>query len=244
LDRYRVLLVEDEPIVARDMVRKLQKLGHEVVACAATGAAAVAQARQAAPDIVLMDIELAGPLDGIEAARRVREFARIPLVYLTAHGEGNALERAKSTMPDGYVLKPASDQALQVAMELAVHRYSAEHARERLGARGGPKHLSSSWHCNPSRTVLTTPNGVRVALTAHEGLLLGAMLSTPGENVPRETLFRALDYPDDVFGHQRLDALVSRLRAKVRSADPAADFPLRSRRLLGYVFVTEKPLRG
>jgi len=241
MEGYRVLLVEDEPIIALDVMQRLERLGHSTAAHVTSGHDAIARVREDAPDVVLMDIVLDGPLDGIETARQLRAIAQFPLLYLTAHGEDEALERAKETDPDGYLLKPLTDRELRVALELAVHRYRRGRRKESPapGAEppGGPS--LRAWHFDSSRAVLETPTGVSLALTAAESILVDALFGKPGENVPRDLLFAKLDYPNDSYGNQRLEALVSRLRAKVRSADPANDLPIHSRRLLGYAFLAD-----
>src|ERR1700722_19418647 len=95
----RILVVEDERIVARSLRKQLTALGYEVVECVASGKEAIQQAGELRPDLVLMDISLDGPMDGVEAAAAIRKQFRVPVVYLTAYSNKEILERAKITEP-------------------------------------------------------------------------------------------------------------------------------------------------
>lgn len=130
--RARIFLVEDEKLIALDTRRRLEKLGYEVVGVVATGAMAVTAIPVAAPDLVLMDIQLGEGEDGIATAEQVRAIHDVPIIYLTAYAEDETLERAKVTEPYGYLLKPSSDRELLVTIELALYRNRAERERERL----------------------------------------------------------------------------------------------------------------
>jgi len=122
----RVIIVEDEGLVALDLKRRLERMGYSVAAQASGGREAVEKAREAAPDLVLMDICLGEDLDGIAAAEIIRQRLQVPVVYLTAHSDAATLERAKVTEPHGYVLKPFRDRELQIAIEMALYKHKAE----------------------------------------------------------------------------------------------------------------------
>lgn len=123
--RARVLIVEDEGIVARDLNQSLTRLGHSVCGTSPTGADALVQAERARPDIILMDIRLRGELDGIEAARLIREKQDVPVVFLTAYADRETLARAASVGPYGYVLKPFDERELQVTVLMALCKHRA-----------------------------------------------------------------------------------------------------------------------
>lgn len=122
-DGIRVLVVEDEAIVAKDIERMLASLGYGAVSTAVTGKAAIHKALTEHPDIVLMDIKLKGKTDGIESAMRIREKLDIPVVYLTAYADQKTLERAKVTDPFGYLLKPFNVRELHSTIEMAVYKH-------------------------------------------------------------------------------------------------------------------------
>ncbi|MFT3698793.1 MAG: response regulator [Kofleriaceae bacterium] len=135
----RVLVVEDERIVARDLRETLVEHGYEVVAAVTTGEEAIVRASQHNPELILMDIRLAGKLDGISAAQEILSTQDIPIVYLTSHGDGETLERAKTTNPFGYVLKPFKGDdvrcAIEVAMQQFTHQRRTDHLAELSTAR-------------------------------------------------------------------------------------------------------------
>src|SRR5579864_8224045 len=97
----KVLVVEDEGLIAHDIAHRLEMLGHQVVAMVSTAEEAVEKA--AGADIVLMDIHLDGRMDGVEAAAAIRERYHLPVVFLTAHADRSTLDRAKLTSPFGYI---------------------------------------------------------------------------------------------------------------------------------------------
>ncbi|MBW4645976.1 MAG: response regulator [Goleter apudmare HA4340-LM2] len=124
--QVRVLVVEDEVIVARTIASQLNQLGYIVTGTASSGKAAIAKASETQPEIVLMDIILKGDMDGIAAASYIREHLDIPVIYLTAYGDNHTLERAKITQPFGYIVKPFTIKDLQVAIEIALLKYRLE----------------------------------------------------------------------------------------------------------------------
>jgi putative nucleotidyltransferase with HDIG domain/PAS domain S-box-containing protein len=119
--RPRVLIVEDEAVVALDVRHRLSRLGYGTAGLAVTGEQAVTMAASLAPDVILMDIMLEGSLDGVEAARRIRESpGSPPIVFLTAHSDPATLRRAGDTGPHGYVIKPFDERDLYAALEIAL----------------------------------------------------------------------------------------------------------------------------
>ncbi|MCX6139014.1 MAG: PAS domain S-box protein [Ignavibacteriales bacterium] len=124
----RILVVEDERIVARDLCRRLETQGYVVVGNESEGRAALATAEREHPDLVLMDIGLDGEMDGVETADRVRKMLGIPVVFLTAYSDRSTLARAKITHPFGYVLKPFEEREVVTAIEMALHSHGLEKA--------------------------------------------------------------------------------------------------------------------
>ena len=101
----------------------LRGLGHSVAGMVSTAAEAVRQAESEKPDIILMDISLAGPMSGIEAADRIRQRLEIPVVFVTAHSDEATLRQAQAAEPYGFVLKPFDKNDLRIAIELAVYKH-------------------------------------------------------------------------------------------------------------------------
>ncbi len=120
--KARILVVEDERLVALSIVRCLQGMGYEVPANVASGEEAVRKVIEMEPDLVLMDVRLNGAMDGVEAASRIRDSFHVPIVYLTAYSEEKTLERAKATEPLGYITKPFEERTLQTTVEMALYK--------------------------------------------------------------------------------------------------------------------------
>jgi PAS domain S-box-containing protein len=119
----RILIVEDENIVAVDIQDRLEHLGYKVIGHAVSGEDAIRLAHEAKPDIVLMDIMLKGKMDGIEAAESIRRDPDIPVVFLTAYADQKTLQRAKITEPYGYILKPFEEREIHSTIEMAIYRH-------------------------------------------------------------------------------------------------------------------------
>ncbi|MGB5045511.1 MAG: response regulator, partial [Nitrospira sp.] len=128
-----ILIVEDEPVVAKDIQLSLQRLGYRVPATATSGEEAIRKASDMHPDLILMDIVLKGKMDGVETALQIQRKQDVPVIYLTAYADNHTLERAKVTSPAGYMLKPYQANELRTTIELALHRAQHDrHMRERL----------------------------------------------------------------------------------------------------------------
>jgi two-component system cell cycle sensor histidine kinase/response regulator CckA len=124
----KVLIVEDEGLIAHDISSRLQALGHQVVGMASTARGAIELAPSA--EIVLMDIHIDGPRDGIEAAAEIRERFRIPVVFLTAYADRGTLDRAKIAEPFAYIVKPLSHATLNTSIEIALYKHRMERMLE------------------------------------------------------------------------------------------------------------------
>jgi hypothetical protein len=127
----RVLIVEDERVVARDIKDCLEALGYEVLAMVASGEAAIVKARQLRPDVVLMDIRLEGEMDGTEAGQIIWHELQIPIIYATGYSDQATVDRATETEPFGYILKPIRERDLYIAIRTALQRHRQEvHLRQ------------------------------------------------------------------------------------------------------------------
>jgi len=124
--RSKILIVEDESIVALNIKNRLEGLGYAVVATISSGESAIEAAAKNRPDLVLMDIKLKGKIDGIEAAGQIRSRFQIPVVYLTAYTDDETLNRAKLTEPYGYILKPFESRDLCTTIEIALYKHQME----------------------------------------------------------------------------------------------------------------------
>ncbi len=122
----RILIVEDEKLVADDLQETLQGLGYEVPAAVASGEEALEKVAETSPDLVLMDIRLAGSLDGVQTSDLIQSQLQIPIVYLTANADRATLERVKASHPFGYILKPFNEKILATTIDIALSRHQAE----------------------------------------------------------------------------------------------------------------------
>ncbi len=128
----RILVVEDENIVAKDIRSQLNQIGYTSVQIANTGEEALIKVEEQAPDLLLLDIMLSrGTLDGIETAILVNEKADIPIIYLTAYANDSSWIRTKVTRPYGYILKPFQILDLKIAIEFALNNHTLEKRRKR-----------------------------------------------------------------------------------------------------------------
>src|SRR5688572_28184037 len=130
--RSRILIVEDESIVAMDLHASLLRLGYDAREPVGTGADAMRVIEQEVPDLVLMDIQLRGGMDGIETASLIRQRFDVPVIFLTAYSDDRTLERAQVTEPFGYLLKPFDERELHIVIEMALFRRGAQKEHEKL----------------------------------------------------------------------------------------------------------------
>ena len=130
----KILVVEDETIIARDIQTQLSGMGYVTAGHALSGEQAIGLAGSLRPDLVLMDIQLAGAMDGIVAAQAIRDKYFIPVVFLSAFAADAIIARAKLTEPYGYILKPFSERELHTVIEMALYKHQAE-SRLRDSAR-------------------------------------------------------------------------------------------------------------
>lgn len=126
----RLLVVEDESIVAMDIIHQLESFGYPAPEWVTTGEEAIVMADELRPDLVLMDIALAGELTGIEAAAVIRDFYALPVLFLTANSDRATVQNAKGISPAGFVLKPFEKRELEVAVEMAIYRSRLERELE------------------------------------------------------------------------------------------------------------------
>ena len=132
MNATRILIVEDEAIVAMVIKRRLTNMGYIVSGVASTGNDAITKVEGTFPDLVLMDIMLKGHMDGIEAANEIRKRFSIPIIYLTAYSDESTLERAKLTEPYGYIIKPFTEHDLSTNIEIAIHKHMKEMEQKSL----------------------------------------------------------------------------------------------------------------
>ena len=124
----RVMIVEDEAVVALHIRQELTKLGYTVAGTATAGEQALKMIEEVFPDIILMDIHIQGAIDGIETASRIPRYLHVPIIFLTAYSEDVTLKRAGETHPYGYLIKPFLDRELHATIKMALMRSRADEA--------------------------------------------------------------------------------------------------------------------
>jgi CheY-like chemotaxis protein len=122
----KLLIVEDEPIVALDLQQELEDLGCEVTGLAESADAALISVEENRPDLALMDIKIDGSLDGIQTARLLRHAYQVPVVFLTSYSDKSTLARAARELPYGYLTKPFRGRDLQAALRIALHKAAVD----------------------------------------------------------------------------------------------------------------------
>lgn len=130
MEKTKILIVEDEAITAMSLESSLEKLGYQVTSIVNSGKAALNSIDSNKPDIVLMDIKIKGDMDGIDTAEVIREKFDLPFVFSTAFLDQERIDRAKITMPFGYVLKPIQERELKITLEMAMHTSKIETDRK------------------------------------------------------------------------------------------------------------------
>jgi DNA-binding response OmpR family regulator len=229
----RILVVEDESIVAMDIRNCLVGHGYHVVACAPSGEEAIAKVAECHPDLVLMDIRLQGEMNGIEAARRIMESFQVPSLFLTSYVDSEMLAQAKGLNAVGYVLKPFEDRELGVAVEMALHRWQLEAGlRQALQQATGGKAPAAAPAGEPQAPELQIRTlgqlefvlGNRVVARAEDlsralRSLLGLVLTSPQMRISKDEIQLAL-WPESSPEKARsnFDSLLLRLRKTMDSA--------------------------
>jgi two-component system cell cycle sensor histidine kinase/response regulator CckA len=168
--KIRILIVEDEALLALSVQRLLNRLGYDAFGVAASGDEAVETARRERPDLIMMDIHLRGEMDGIQVAERIRDFLDVPIVYTTAFSDEETVERAKKTEPSAFLLKPYDTRDLQVTIEISYHRYRAERR-----IRENEQRISTILRCIDDSVVTTDNSGAVTFMNPNAERLTGWM---------------------------------------------------------------------
>jgi len=199
----RIMIVEDESIVSMQLSDKLEEMGYEVVGTVRSGEKALEQAKQLRPDLILMDIRLAGEVDGITAAIRIREVLNVPLIYLTAQADTHTLSRAHLTNPSGYLIKPFSRSDLRMAVERALR--NSEFEEESVQLIASPQAILGEG------AIVTHENGTIIYMNSIAEALTGWSLEeAEGKNLTE--VFRVIEDGNASIGDTRPSGISKGLR--------------------------------
>ena len=130
MTKPKILISEDEVIIAEDLAASLEELGYTTCAID-SGEDTIDKIRETQPDLVLLDINLGGDHDGVEIGNRIRQEFDIPFIYLTAYADHATIDRAKKTQPDGFLVKPFDEKSLRSAIEIALYKHDNGHREEK-----------------------------------------------------------------------------------------------------------------
>jgi len=182
----RILIVEDEALVAADLEKRLQKLGYDVATITDNGPDALRFVEADRPDLALMDIRIIGPMDGVETADQLRKRFQVPVVFLTSYSDSATLARAGLTEPFGYIVKPFEERDLHATIEMAFYRARAE---ERV--RKMERWLSATLHSIGDAVIATEKDG-RVTYVNPVAEILTQWPRSHAVGLPCETVFRVV----------------------------------------------------
>lgn len=203
----KILIVEDESLVALDIASALKKEGYAVTDIVESGADALESIEQDCPDLIMMDINIDGPIDGVETSERIKALYDIPLVFLTAYNDKKTIDRAVQTNPKGYLIKPFKRQELYATVTLALQGSD----NNRANNSGIP--ILDSCVYYPERSELHRI-GEAVSLTKKEKLLLDLLLTHQRTVVSFVTIEYEL-WPEKSVSSTTRRTLIHRLREKV-----------------------------
>lgn len=208
--KKKILVVEDETIVALDIKSALRKLGFEVTATVTNHDDAIKSVKANEPDLILMDINLENSKDGIQTAHDIQKIKNIPILYLTAFSDDETISRAIKTNPVGYLIKPFKREELKSTVQLGLHKIDMTN---QTNIDKNCQHLGFDYYYdlqNQNLFYKTAP----IKLSIKENLLLKILVEANGSIVP----FSELEYhiwPDDPISNSTLRTLIYRLRTKL-----------------------------
>lgn len=210
MNKTKILIVEDESIVALDIKRALNKLGHEVTDMVTNYDDTLYSIEDNRPDIILMDIHLENSKDGIETVHAIQEKNTIPIIYLTAFSDEKTIQRAIQTNPIGYLIKPFKREELKSTILLGLHKMSSV---QNEGLFDSFKALGFDYYFDTKTDNLYFKD-MPIKLSTNETSLLSVLIQARGNIVTFEDLEHYV-WPDKVVSESALRTLLYRLRSKL-----------------------------
>ena len=253
MNKTRILVVEDESIVAKDIQKTLEKLGYEVPATASSAASAYEKLEQIEPDLVFLDIKLKGEEDGIHIAGHIKEKYNIPVIFLTSYVDQETLDRAKVTEPYGYIVKPFNESDLKTTVEMALFKFSRD--RE---VRASEQRLANALGKVEEAIIVTDTEGRITYLNEKAGNLLGygvasaigldvfqlmAIEMEGGNGLRKEQLYDAMK-KDEVIELEECFVIVKRDNSSVGSSFSASSVHDEKNQYLGAALVIGEKQAG
>ncbi|WP_072681337.1 response regulator [Arcobacter sp. LA11] len=212
-----VLIVEDEAVLAMGMEYSLEEFGYEVTGIETTADAAIKHANINNPDIILMDIKLKGEKTGIDAAKEIWAYNKIPIVFLTSFSDDKTIKNAMESEPYGYLIKPCRDEELKVAIETALHKhkYFFKNKDSLEINKKTEKKIAciEGYSFNKAKKILFK-NDLPIKLTGNESKLFDILSDYPNEPVSFEKINNYI-WRDDYTDIGKLRTLVYRIKNKL-----------------------------
>jgi DNA-binding LytR/AlgR family response regulator len=211
----KLLIVEDELLIAEDLRMQLTKLGYYVVGMAVSYMEAIELIMEDLPDLVLLDINIKGDKDGIELGHFLHHEVEIPFIYLTSHSDSNTLARAKETQPDAYLLKPYKKEGLYTAIEIALSNATKRSRHEALESLNEKEPEGEELILKDCLFVKKDHSFIKVKLSEikylnSEGNYMTIFVDRENKYLIRSTIKNMLEYiPNDVFFQTHKSYLVN-----------------------------------
>ena len=224
--KLRIIIVEDDEELRLVLVTVFSRLGHDVRG-AGDGARLDFALADYLADVVVLDLNLPGE-DGVDIAQRLRRTHQCGIIMMTDRALVQERVAGFESGADLYFVKPINPLELHAALL-------------NLGRRLRPalSPCGAAWHFELQRSVVQSPRGINISLTAQESIVMQLLFAVLGKTVSRPDIFFALGHPDDEHGSKRLETLLSRLRSKVHHLDPESELPIRARHSQGYAFLAD-----
>ncbi|RXK05698.1 response regulator [Halarcobacter bivalviorum] len=210
MNNERILIVEDEVIVALDVKSALKSFGYKRVTYVTNYTDAINFVKEENPTLIFMDINLKNSKDGIETATQIQKIKNIPIIYLTAYSDEKTIGKAVKTNPIGYLLKPFKREELKTTIFLALHKINS--SKELFNSEDFI-HLGLNYYYNLKDEILFYEN-IPIKLSIKERALLSILVEAKGNIVSFNTL-EALLWPDFPVSNGALRTLLYRVRSKL-----------------------------
>lgn len=210
MNKVKILIVEDERIVALDIKSAIQKLGYKVIDSVSSFGDTISSIKNNEPDIILMDIHLNNSKDGIETAQEIQKKKNIPIIYLSAFSDDDTISRAVQTNPIGYITKPFKREDLKSSILLALHKINSEKS---VTIKNDYINLGSNYYYDLKNENLYYEN-LPLKLSVNENLLLKILVEAKGNIVSFNEL-ESLIWTEAPVSTSALRTLIYRLRSKL-----------------------------
>ncbi len=208
--KYKILIVEDQPITAMDIKQTIINLGYEVVGIAKTHETAILKFKEYIPDLIIMDICLDGKIDGIDTVKQLYEIKKIPVIYLTAFTDDATIDRAIETNPSSYEIKPFNRASLSSSIKIAISKLNDERYEE---INLNKVDLGHKYYFDMDTKELFYEDNY-IKISSQESTLLAMLINAKGSIVTNKQIEYEI-WGNNVISVSSVRTLVWRLRTKL-----------------------------